>query len=288
MKPKVIVTKGLPASGKSTWTKHFCERNKNFIRINKDDIRAMMANEFSKPREQIVLEMRNAGILGALTHGFGVIVDDTNFEPVHLESIERIVKHFPDMIIEVKEFDVPLSVCLERNKKRPNSVPEDVIISMADKYGWWKEMREFDLVKQDPTLPRAIIVDIDGTIAHMTGRSPYDYSRVWEDAVHNDVVHIISTVAASKDCKILLVSGRPESCRRDTLKWLFHNTSLIVEDLYMRKTDDKRSDSIVKYEILQELIKKYFIELVFDDRDRVVKMWREAGLRCLQVAPGAF
>jgi len=56
----------------------------------------------------------------------------------------------------------------------------------------------------------------------------------------------------------------------------------------MRKAGDNRKDSIVKYEILQELIKEYYIEYVFDDRDQVVKMWREAGLRCLQVAPGNF
>jgi phosphoserine phosphatase len=49
-----------------------------------------------------------------------------------------------------------------------------------------------------------------------------------------------------------------------------------------------RKDSIVKYEILQEIVKEYFIPFVFDDRDQVVRMWREAGLRCLQVASGNF
>jgi len=56
----------------------------------------------------------------------------------------------------------------------------------------------------------------------------------------------------------------------------------------MRKAGDKRKDSIVKYEIAKELVEKYYIKYVFDDRNSVVKMWREAGFRCLQVADGNF
>lgn len=52
----------------------------------------------------------------------------------------------------------------------------------------------------------------------------------------------------------------------------------------MRKTGDTRSDTIVKREILDELIKEYYIEFALDDRDRVVKQWRESGIKCLQVA----
>lgn len=59
-------------------------------------------------------------------------------------------------------------------------------------------------------------------------------------------------------------------------------------ELYMRPEGDKRKDSIIKYEILQNLIKENFIAYVLDDRNQVVKMWREAGLRCLQVQEGNF
>lgn len=56
----------------------------------------------------------------------------------------------------------------------------------------------------------------------------------------------------------------------------------------MRKEDDNRKDSQVKYEILLDLAKEKNILAVFDDRNQVVKMWREAGLRCFQVADGNF
>jgi hypothetical protein len=57
----------------------------------------------------------------------------------------------------------------------------------------------------------------------------------------------------------------------------------------MRKLGDRRDDDIVKFELLEQIYEMgYEPVLVFDDRDRVVKMWRAAGLRCFQVAPGDF
>lgn len=59
-------------------------------------------------------------------------------------------------------------------------------------------------------------------------------------------------------------------------------------ELHMRKSNDTRNDAIVKYEILKELTKKYYIEGIYDDRARVVKMAREAGFRVYQVNYGNF
>jgi hypothetical protein len=57
----------------------------------------------------------------------------------------------------------------------------------------------------------------------------------------------------------------------------------------MRKQGDFRRDSIVKKEIYDNDIKgKFDVEFVLDDRQQVVDMWREIGLKCLQVAPGNF
>lgn len=145
----------------------------------------------------------------------------------------------------------------------------------------------FSPVIQNKSLPHAIIVDIDGTLANHEGiRSPYDYSKVLDDKPHEDIIWLVNKL--SETHIVLFVSGRSEECRDDTTHWLIRYFTDVASSLRMRKADDKRKDSIVKYEILQELIKEYSIEYVFDDRDQVVKMWREAGLRCLQVAPGNF
>jgi predicted kinase len=55
---ELIVLVGLPASGKSTFAKTFCEENKNYIRLNRDDIREMFGvlNSFTKQNENLVVE----------------------------------------------------------------------------------------------------------------------------------------------------------------------------------------------------------------------------------------
>ena len=142
-------------------------------------------------------------------------------------------------------------------------------------------------VIQNPTLPHAIIVDIDGTIADKWARDPYDWSKVSEDTPYTDIITLIMFFADTPH-EIIFVSGRSEECRADTCDWIGRHTPLWNFELYMRKAWDRRKDSIIKYEILQDLIKEYYIAYVFDDRDQVVEMWRDAGLRCLQVAPGNF
>jgi hypothetical protein len=149
-----------------------------------------------------------------------------------------------------------------------------------------KETPEFLPVVQDPSLPHAIICDIDGTLAHMNGRSPYDYSKVGEDTVDETILSLLKIF--SDQYHIVFVSGRPDRCKTETFVWILKHFNSQWIELYMRKEWDKRNDTIVKREILDELIKEYYIEFVLDDRDRVVKMFRESWIKVLQVADGNF
>ena len=132
----------------------------------------------------------------------------------------------------------------------------------------------------------AIIVDIDGTLAHMSGRSPYEYTKVSTDTV--DFV-IKDMVNRYKDThQVVIVSGRMHECYKDTTMWLIQN-NIHCDRVFMRQQDDKREDSIIKREIYEKLIEPHYdVLFVLDDRNRVVKMWREIGLKCLQVADGNF
>ncbi len=57
----------------------------------------------------------------------------------------------------------------------------------------------------------------------------------------------------------------------------------------MRSEGDHRPDYKVKEELLGRILKDGFEPIMaFDDRDQVVKMWREAGVPCAQVADGNF
>lgn len=144
----------------------------------------------------------------------------------------------------------------------------------------------------------AIIVDIDGTLAntdhrvHHIERSPKNWEG-WRaaadaDELHADVALVVTAAAEAMGAIIVACSGRMESERDQTLNW-FERHQLSIAMLYMRPDGDFRADHIVKRELLDCIRADGFHPLmVFDDRSSVVAMWREAGLRCFQVAPGDF
>jgi uncharacterized HAD superfamily protein len=134
---------------------------------------------------------------------------------------------------------------------------------------------------------KAIIVDIDGTLADKGERHPFDYDQVDKDTPRKAIVTLVQYLYNYFD--VLILSGREDSCEKKTKAWLKKH-DIPNNALYMRKTGDHRTDCIIKKEIFDEHIKdKYEILFVLDDRDQVVKMWREElGLDCLQVNYGDF
>lgn len=294
---KLIMTKGLPASGKTTWSKQ-----QKAKRVNKDDLRAMIDNgAWSKQNEEDILKVRDLIIRHYLTRGFDVIVDDTNLAPKHEEALQEIAQGF-QVMFEVKDFtDVPLKECLKRDSERANSVGEKVIKSMYNSFLKPKtNVAQYNTPPYNPDLPDCIIVDIDGTLAHMNGRSPYDYSQVSTDVVDVTVAGIVqkyyqrSPMEEIPDAYVVIVSGRDATCRAETEQWLKDN-NIPYDELYMRDPNqvdakgNKLDDTIIKREIYNDVIKPRFnVRFVLDDRDRVVKMWREEGLKVLQVAEGDF
>jgi uncharacterized HAD superfamily protein len=134
---------------------------------------------------------------------------------------------------------------------------------------------------------KAVIVDIDGTVATRTNRDPYDYSKVLDDAVKPDVIEVVASLWRSGHT-IIFVSARDDSCYDDTFEWLRLHCPP-ARKLFMRKTGDIRNDGVVKREIYEELIKpNWDVLCVLDDRQKVVDMWRSIGLTCLQVDYGDF
>jgi hypothetical protein len=139
-------------------------------------------------------------------------------------------------------------------------------------------------------LSPAIIVDIDGTVALHVARGPFDMEKCDTDKPNKPVVEIVKN-CYERGFQIIFVSGREEKYRQLTETW-FKEKLHVGDDsykLFMRPTDDHREDSIIKQEIYErEILNKYNIYFVLDDRDRVVEMWRRNGLTCLQVAQGDF
>jgi hypothetical protein len=138
--------------------------------------------------------------------------------------------------------------------------------------------------------PTAIIVDIDGTVSLRGERDPYDLSRVWEDTPNWPVIHVVESLYRQEAIMPLFVSGRSDKARPDTLLWLKRYMQVPVEHLWMRVHGDGREDQVVKHEIyINHIEPNWKVMAVFDDRDKVVRMWRDTlGLPCFQVNYGDF
>ena len=147
------------------------------------------------------------------------------------------------------------------------------------------------------------IFDLDGTLALVdhrrhfvengAGRWREFYAACMDDKPNVPVIRVLnSLVYAAADIRIF--SGRSDEVQAQTVSWLLAHTALphreIVSGLRMRKEGDYTPDEVLKKQWLDELSKtdRQRLTAVFDDRDKVVAMWRENGVPCFQVAPGDF
>lgn len=293
--PKLLVLRGLPGSGKTTYARDLVDKL-GYVRVNKDDLRKMLHNgQHSQSKEEMVLEIRDLIVINALKEGKNVVVDDTNIHPKHEKQLAQIAFDLSKTKkVSFKVFDdflkTPVEQCIENDLKRFDSVGEQVIRKM-----YREAMRYYpDLFPQQPkaVYPRdnalldCIIVDLDGTLALMKDRNPYDASTCENDEVNQAVAKGIIGVAMEH--KVFFMSGRSDKYREQTERWLANN-ALMFGPVYMRKEGDFRKDYIVKKELFDEHIRgKYNVSFVLDDRSSVIQMWRELGLNAFQVNYGDF
>ena len=296
-KLKLVILSGIPCSGKSTWAKQFVKGKTDWVIVNRDSIRLSRGDYWIPSQESYISKLEEFAIEEAFRIGLNVISDNTNLNPKTISKLKELAETY-GAEVEEKFFHVSLKEAisrdLERGQKGGISVGKKVIEDFYYKYIKNKKDSMYVdrpyLDKEDNfELPYCIICDIDGTIANMQGRSPYDYSKVITDSMDHAIMDIVETLVTNIDnCELIFVSGRPDSCREDTVAWL--EKMLVIDyKLHMRKTGDSRKDSIIKEEIYNEYIKdKYNVIAVFDDRNQTVAKWRELGLLTFQVADGNF
>ena len=140
-----------------------------------------------------------------------------------------------------------------------------------------------------------VIFDIDGTLADVSARLHHLEKRpknwkaffagIAEDPAITPMVHLCNTLFAA-GFHVILCTGRPDNLRGVSKAWLARE-GVQYHELYMRAVNDRRSDVEVKRDLLAHLDKSR-VAFVVEDRDRVVEMWRQEGLMCLQCASGAF
>jgi predicted kinase len=286
----LTMTKGLPGSGKSTEAKRIVAKAQpgTLVRINKDDLRTMLHDSvWHGKNERRVVRARNALVEAFLGDGVSVIVDDTNLNPNHEKELRRLAAYHGAEFKVSDHTAVPLHTCIKRDLQRDRSVGEKVI---RDMYNQYLAPKPAEAPPYDPAKPNMVLVDIDGTLARMVGRSPFEWDRVGEDEPISEVIDLVNTLRDS-GAEIVFLSGRDGCCYDQTRAWLELHVGKWTREAYlhMRAPDDMRKDSVVKEEIYRAKIEPFYnVWFVLDDRDQVVEMWRLLGLRCLQVAPGAF
>lgn len=293
---KVTITIGLPASGKSTWSKDQIRKNSNTIRVNRDDFRFMLKDSqvCENKIEGFITELCDDLIMRSLSKKLNVIVDNTHLKAKYINQIIHLVSDFAD--VDYMLFDVPLATCLERDNNREKKVGEAVLKRMNKDFLILKDSFHFQPIIKNRVrkqlvpnfsseLPSAVCFDIDGTLALMGNRSPYDWHKVDLDSPNQIVIEQVK-FHKSLGREIIVLSGRDGSCRELTIEWLkFYGVEF--DQFFMRETNDMRKDSIIKKEIYNTHIKpNYNLLCVFDDRLQVVNMWYNEGVFCYNVNQG--
>jgi predicted kinase len=299
--PKIILERGLPASGKSTCSKQQVQKNKKKVRIGRDDLREMgfgLINWFPK-REAWVDDCEIDMVRQAIQRGFTPIVDSTNLKEERLIKFQALADDLQVPLELCDHLDIPLTKLIERDEKRSGTarVGRAVIEKLGSQAGMFRTDRE------------VVIVDVDGTLADCEKRTQFIKSDkptdldfhtffmwVWADTPRLDVIQEVNKLA--KKYEIWIVSGRPDfhvldqdvvRVGEETVNWLEDN-GVKFDHILMRKSGDRRPDTEVKKEILEKQIlrnmEKSQIKLVIDDRPSVIRMWQEQGLEVKDVGKG--
>lgn len=286
---KMTIMRGLPASGKSTKAEELLKQG-NTVRINKDLLRTMLHfDNFNHRNEGHTRDAARKLADWYLANGVNVIIDDTNLNEGTVQSWKDLAKIHNAKIEYIDTTDVSVYDCVSRDEYRQKKVGAHVIKKMA--------LQHLDWLKGENT----VICDLDGTLCDIEHRLHFAHGETkdWgkffagipDDAPRKEVFEAVAKACDEHNAQLILVSARPENYRAETEAWLdIHFSGMAFgkgrQMLIMRDAGDKRDDVIVKSEIHDKYLKNLNIVKVFDDRPKVIRMWREKGLDVVDVGKG--
>ena len=139
------------------------------------------------------------------------------------------------------------------------------------------------MVQKESEKINAIIVDLDGTLAILNNRGPFEWENVENDNLNRPIAELIA-MSQKHSYKTIILSGRDEASSEKTIKWLNQN-DIIYDKLYLRPSNNQMSNADYKRMIfINEIQAKYNVLFILEDLPEVVKMWRdEFSLTVLQV-----
>ena len=132
----IKILSGIPGCGKSTWARDYVAKTRNVIRINRDDLRHILVEDFnSEGNESIINKSKLALIKTAIEFDRNIVLDDTHCYKDYLifliDFIRKAGEEFNKTTeIEILDFDVDVDTCVERNGKTERSIPTTAIYHM--------------------------------------------------------------------------------------------------------------------------------------------------------------
>lgn len=283
MNPKLILTVGASCSGKTTWAEEWVKKDYfNRVNLNRDEARFSLFTDgerdwtkykFTKANEKkvtgMILEIANI----EAQDGLDICISDTNLSSRTRDRWEKWAKE-NDYDVEYRVFEEDWDTLRQRNQQREGGISESIL--------WDQYMRMRDYLSYETYScngkQKGIIVDIDGTVAKVNGRSFFDWDKVDTDLPRNDVIEMVSHLAWINEAQVIFMSGRDGVCYDKTLDWLMEHYDPKSDwdfQLLMREPKDPRKDFIVKKELYNKVKDQYDIDTVFDDRPQVLRLWEE-------------
>lgn len=303
---KIILTRGIPGSGKSTWARAWVEESpETRIRINYDDLRNMMGPYWVPSREpmldHIIWPAINAAAYNDLS--YDMVIDNMNLNPKVWKKFEDwvetfnkssfVTEHDVQYVLEFKDFFIPVEECIKRDAMRPKPIGEKTIKDIWRKYRHFIQTTQVEklvnnLVEYDPNKEDCIVIDMDSTMCFNTSKRPW-YGPGSTEGMITDIPNkgVVDVVKAMQDAdyNIIVCTGRNEAQREVTEQWL-KGHYIEPTEIYMRNDYDYRKGVEIKEELIKQILQKYNITAIFEDCEPIVQKLRDMGLTVLQPNKG--
>ncbi len=286
---EAIITVGISGSGKSVYARQtgytVFERDqiRREILVQKGQIDDMQnlwgVWKFSKENEGAVSRRYDIRLEEAAKDKKDIVCADTNLNVKYRNIlIEKLIGL--GYAVQIVDFPIDLMDAIKRDERRRDTVGRDIIYKQYQQWLDYSGRKKYVPSENPP----CILIDIDGTVAHMNGkRSPFEWDKVYLDDVDETVKDLGNSYNDNTNYRVIYMSGRDGLCESMTRQWL-HDNNIKFHALYMRKAGDMRKDTVVKEELFWKHIAEYYnVQFVVDDRPAVCRMWRELGLKVFQV-----
>ena len=298
-KKKLILTRGIQGSGKSTWAHQWVEEDpENRVRINNDDIRNMLGPYWIPNRESLVSDIKKSVAQDSMSRGYNIVIDNMNLNPkeikfwqdiVHNNEVNPISKYIYE--IEFKDFFIPLEECIRRDAMRPNPIGEKTIRDTWRRYKHFIQTSEVERyvnnLKHYEGKPKCIVIDMDSTVCFNMSKRPWYGEGAAEgmvdDIPNTGVCDIIRQL--QEQYLIVVATGRDTSQEEVTKQWLARQ-GINADEFYFRTNGDYRKGVEIKKEEITAILEKYDIVAIFEDCEPIVQMYRDMGLTVLQPNKG--